>query len=218
MELYMQHKKILIADDHFAIRSGLKHILQTRFPGFEFGESVRAADTLCQLRNEKWDLLILDIEIPGRNGIELMKEIHAERHKLPILIFSFHSEEQVAVRALRAGAAGYLAKDSAGEEIFVAIEQILSGRKYITPAVAQQLANHVGTPQNKEPHELLSDREFQILLLIGSGKTVSQISDQLCLSPSTVSTFRARILSKMDLKTNAELTSYVIRRQLTTVL
>ncbi|HEY1006974.1 MAG TPA: response regulator transcription factor [Sphingobacteriaceae bacterium] len=208
------HKKILIADDHFAIRSGLRHMLHTRFPGFEFGESVTAAETLRNIREERWDLLILDVEIPGKNGIELLKEIHAERNPPPVLIFSFHNEQQVAVRALRAGAGGYLAKDSAGEQIFVAIEQILAGKKYISPAVAQQLANHVGAPLDKEPHELLSDREYQILLLIGSGKTVSQISEQICLSSSTISTFRARILRKMDLKTNAELTSYVVRRKL----
>ena len=208
------HKRVLIADDHFAIRSGLRHMLQTRFPRFEFGESVTADETMRKLKEVNWDLVILDVEIPGKNGIELLKEIHSEGGHSPVLVFSFHNEQQVAVRALRAGAAGYLAKDSAGEQIFVAIEQILGGKKYITPAVAQQLASHIATPSDKEPHELLSDREFEILLLIGSGKTVSQISEQLGLRSSTVSTFRARILKKMDLKTNAELTSYVVRREL----
>lgn len=193
-------------------------MLQSRFPGFEFGESVTAAETLRKAREARWDLLILDVEIPGKNGIELLRDLLAERNPSPVLIFSFHNEEQVAVRALRAGAAGYLAKDSAGEQIFVAIEKILAGQKYITPAVAQQLAHHVATPLDKEPHELLSDREYQILLLIGGGRTISQISEKLCLSPSTISTFRSRILKKMDMRTNAELVSYVVRKQLVRVI
>lgn len=208
------HKRILIADDHSAIRNGIKHILTGSYPALEFGEATTASETLQQLKESRWDLLILDIEVPGRNGFEVLQQLRSERVKTPVLVFSFHREEQIAVRALKAGAAGYLSKDAADTELVSAVVQILSGNKYISTAVAQQLIARLDNPQGKEPHELLSDREFQTLLLIASGKTVSQISEELSLSISTISTYRSRILEKMAMKTNAELTNYAIRRNL----
>lgn len=207
-------RRVLIADDHCTVRTGLKHILQGRFSNLEFGESITAAETLKKVRDSRWDLLILDVEIPGRNGLEVLKQITVEGIKIPVLVFSFHSEEQIAVRAFRAGAAGYLSKDAAATELLNAIDQILSGKKYIPSSVAQQLASQIGLLTDKEPHELLSDREFQILILISSGRTISQISQKLSLCPSTISTYRSRILKKMGLKTSAELMNYAMKKQL----
>ncbi|HEY0900411.1 MAG TPA: response regulator transcription factor [Sphingobacteriaceae bacterium] len=207
-------KKVLVADDHGAIRNGLKNILQQQYPDLKFGECKNAQQTIKKLHDERWDLLILDIEMPGRNGFDVLKQIQSDHLKTPVLVFSFHSEDQVAVRAFRAGAAGYLAKDAEDLEIVSAVDQILAGKKYITNSVAQSLASQIGFPTDKEPHELLSDREYQILRLISSGKTVSEISHELSLSTSTISTYRARILEKMSMKTNAELTNYTIKKNL----
>ena len=209
----MTQKRVLIADDHIAIRRGVKHILETRFRNLEFGEAVNSAEAMTKLKQGTWDILILDIEVPGRSGFEVLKQIKSERLRTPVLVFSFHKEDQIAIRALKSGAAGYVSKDAADTELVEAIEQILSGRKYVSPSVAQQLVNQLDSP-GEDPHDRLSDREYQTLLLIASGKTVSEISNQLSLSISTISTYRARILEKMGLKTNAELTSYAIRRNL----
>jgi DNA-binding NarL/FixJ family response regulator len=152
--------------------------------------------------------------MPGRNGLDALKQLKEENPDVRVLMFSMHPEEQVAVRALKSGAYGYLAKDTAGEELVTAIRLILNGKKYITPSIAEQLVSYVGNPVNKAPHELLSDREYQTLLLIGSGKTVSQIAEQLSLSIPTISTYRARILEKMGMKTNAELIGYTVRNNL----
>jgi two-component system, NarL family, invasion response regulator UvrY len=210
----MKQKRVLIADDHFAIRRGVRHILEARFKNLEFGEAVNSAEALHKLKQAPWDILILDIEVPGRSGFEVLKQIKLERIKTPVLVFSFHKEDQVAIRALKSGAAGYLSKDAADSELVDALEQILAGKKYISVSVAQQLAAQLDTPLNQDPHDALSDREYQTLLLIASGKTVSEISAELSLSISTISTYRARILEKMRMKTNAELTSYAIRRNL----
>lgn len=210
----MMHKRVLIADDHFAIRRGVRHILETKFPNLEFGEAVNSAEALHKLKHATWDILILDIEVPGRSGFEVLKQIKLERIKTPVLVFSFHKEDQIAIRALKSGAAGYLSKDAADKELVDAIEQILAGKKYISVPVAQQLASQLDSPVDMDPHDALSDREYQTLLLIASGRTVSEISAELSLSISTISTYRARILEKMSMKTNAELTSYAIRRNL----
>ncbi|HEY1007940.1 MAG TPA: response regulator transcription factor [Sphingobacteriaceae bacterium] len=210
----MKHKRVLIADDHFAIRRGVRHILETKFQNLEFGEAVNSAEALHKLKLAPWDILILDIEVPGRSGFEVLKQIKSERIKTPVLVFSFHKEDQIAIRALKSGAAGYLSKDAADTELVDAIEQILAGKKYISVSVAQQLAAQLDSPMDQDPHDALSDREYQTLLLIASGRTVSEISAELSLSISTISTYRARILEKMGMKTNAELTSYAIRRNL----
>lgn len=210
----MTPKRVLIADDHIAIRRGVRHILETSFKNLEFGEAVNSAEAMHKLKEGIWDILILDIEVPGRSGFEVLKQIKLDRIKTPVLVFSFHKEELVAIRALKSGAAGYLSKDAADTELVEAIEKILAGKKYISMSVAQQLASHLDSPIDSDPHEILSDREYQTLLLIASGKTVSEISAELSLSISTISTYRARILEKMNMKTNAELTSYAIRRNL----
>jgi DNA-binding NarL/FixJ family response regulator len=203
-----------MADDHPSIRKGVKLILADEFSRLEFEEAASASEVLKKSRDKKWDILILDVDMPGRNGLEALKQLKEENPDVRVLMFSMYPEEQVAVRALRSGAYGYLTKDTAGEELVKAIHLILSGKKYITPSIAEQLVSYVENPLDKAPHELLSDREYQTLLLMGSGKTVTQIAEQLSLSIPTVSTYRARILEKMGMKTNAELISYTVRNKL----
>ncbi len=207
-------KKILIADDHSAIRNGVKLILSNEFSEVEFGEAVNAAEVFKEVKGKKWDIIILDMDMPGRNGLEVIKQLKEDKANIPVLMFSMHPEGQIAVRALKAGAAGYLSKDTADTELVKAIHLILSGRKYITPLLAEQLAEQLENPQDKAPHEFLSDREYQTMLLIAKGKTVSQIAEELSLSVATISTYRARILEKTGMKTSAELTSYAIRNNL----
>lgn len=207
-------KKILIADDHPSMRDGVKQILAKQFSEVEFGEASNAIEIFKKIKEKKWDAIILDMDMPGRNGLEVLKQIKDEGNKTPVLMFSMHPMEQVAVRAIKAGAMGYLSKDAASDELANAINIILTGRKYITPSLAEQLAAYIENPENKPPHELLSDREYQTLLLMAKGKTVTQIADELSLSTPTISTFRARILEKMNMKTSAELVSYAIRNNL----
>jgi len=207
-------KRILIADDHSAVRGGIKHILSGEFSKVEFGEAVNAPDVFKLLKQTVWDALILDVDLPGRGGLEILKQIRAEGMKIPVLMFSFHREEQLAVRALKAGASGYLSKDAADTELLLAINQILNGKKYVSSFVAQQLASQFNAEPAEESHSTLSDREYQIMLLIARGKTVSQISDELSLSASTVSTYRSRVLEKMNMKNNAELMNYAIRQNM----
>jgi DNA-binding NarL/FixJ family response regulator len=156
----------------------------------------------------------LDIDLPGRNGLDILTQIKAEKLKIPVLMFSFHSEEQIALRAMKLGAAGYLSKDAADLELVKAINQIIKGKKYISQSLSEKLLSLLDDKSNKEPHELLSDREYQTLLLIASGKTVSEIAGILCLSTPTISTYRARILEKMKMKNNAALTTYAITQKL----
>lgn len=207
-------KKILVADDHPAIRNGVKLILKSEFSKVEFGEASNAIEIFKKLKETNWDILILDMDMPGRNGLDVLKQLKDENNKIPVLVFSMHPEEQIAVRAIKAGAQGYLSKDSASEELGKAVQHILNGRKYITPTLAEQLATQLENPSNKAPHELLSDREYQTLLLIASGKTISQIAEELSLSVPTVSTYRTRILEKMNLKNSAELTHYAVSNRL----
>jgi two-component system invasion response regulator UvrY len=207
-------KKILIADDHSAIRIGVKQICTSEFPSVQFGEAVNYAEVLQKLKETDWDILILDIDLPGRNGLDILKQIKADKIKVPVLMFSFHIEEQIALRALKTGAAGYLSKDVADLELIKAINQILLGKKYVSQSLSEKLLSLMGDNSGKEPHELLSDREYQTMLLIASGKTVSEIADILYLSTPTISTYRARILEKMKLKNNAELTKYAITQKL----
>jgi len=210
----MEDKRILIADDHFAIRSGIKHILANEFSGIQFGEATSAAEVFQQIKLQPWDILILDINFPDRNGLEILKQLKEEGTGIPILVFSMYREEQIAVRALKAGASGYLAKDAGDRELVKAIQQLLNGRKYISLSVAELLASQLEAPYDKAPHEILSDREYQTLILIASGKSVSQIAAEISLSVPTISTYRARILEKMGLKNNAEITHYVIDNRL----
>lgn len=207
-------RKILIADDHSAIRIGIKQICNGEFPAVLFGEAINYAEVFQKLKENDWDILILDIDLPGRNGLDILKQIKAEKLKIPVLMFSFHSEEQIALRAMKLGAAGYLSKDVADMELVKAINQIMNGKKYVSQSLSEKLLSLLDGNPDKEPHELLSDREYQTMLLIASGKTVSEIAGILYLSTPTISTYRARILEKMKLKNNAELTTYAITQKL----
>jgi two-component system invasion response regulator UvrY len=206
--------KILIADDHSVVRHGLKQILVNKYSNIEFGEAANSIEVLKEINKKQWDLLIMDINMPGRDGLEVLKQLKDEEIHVPVLILSMHPEEHMALRAFKSGAQGYLTKESAGDELLNAVNKILSGRKYITALSAEQLATQLENPLNKKPHELLSNREYQTTLLIASGKTVSQIAELLSLSVTTICTYRARILEKMNMSTNAELTTYSIRQQL----
>lgn len=207
-------KRILICDDHPTMRNGVRMILSNEYSEVEFGEAASASEVLKKLNEKKWDILILDMDMPGRNGLEVLNEMKRDSIKTPVLVFSMHPEEQIAIRVLKSGASGYLSKDSADTELANAVRQILSGKKYITPSLAEQLVTYVENPYNAPPHELLSDREYQTLLLIANGKTISEVAQELSLAVPTVSTFRARILEKMGMKTSAELTSYAIKNNL----
>lgn len=206
--------RILIADDHPIVRRGLKQILAEEPDLTVGGEAQTSQEVLDQVRRGGWDVLILDISMPGRGGLDVLKEIKHQYPKLPVLVLSMHPEDQYAIRALRAGASGYLTKESAPDELVAAIRKIVRGGKYISPTLAERLAAEIEAPGGKLPHERLSDREYQVLLMIASGKTVSQIAQELSLSVKTISTYRARLLEKMGMKTNAELTHYAIENKL----
>jgi two-component system, NarL family, invasion response regulator UvrY len=206
--------RILIADDHDIVRKGLIQILSDEFTDLHIGEAGNGSELLQLARKEKWDIIISDLTMPGKNGLDVLKQLRIEYPGTPVLIISMHPEGQYAVRALRAGASGYLNKTNASEELIVAVQKILSGKKYITDKVADALAETLVTDSDKQLHELLSDREFDVLKLIASGKTISEIAEILSLSVTTVSTYRARILEKTGMKTNAELTRYAIENKL----
>lgn len=206
--------RILITEDHAVVREGLKLILADHFRKAVFGEARNATEALARVWKDKWDVVVLDITMPGRSGLEVLKEIKRSRPQLPVLILSMHPEDQFAVRLLKAGAAGYLTKESAGEELVGAIRKVVAGGRYISPALAERMASYLTIDVRKAPHERLSDREFLILRMIASGKQVSQIAEEICLSVATVSTYRARILEKMDMKNNSELTRYALEKEL----
>ena len=206
--------RILITDDHAVVRQGLKLILADHFRRAVFGEARNAQEALNRVWKEKWDVVILDITMPGRSGLDVLKEIKRSRPKLPVLVLSMHPEDQFAVRMLKTGAAGYLTKESAGEELVGAINKVIAGGRYISPSLAERMASYLDVDVHKAPHERLSDREFLILRMIASGKSVGQIAKELSLSPSTVSTYRGRILEKTDMKNNSELTSYAVQKGL----
>lgn len=202
--------KILIADDHAIVRKGLRNIVDDDGQMQVVGEAKSGAELLNLVREISADVVILDISMPGRNGLETLKDIKRERPSLPVIILSIHPEDQYAVRALKAGAAGYMTKESAPEELVEAIKKACRGGRYISPQVAELLAEYVETNVTGEAHKSLSDREFEVFLMLASGKTVSQIAVDLNLSVKTVSTYRTRILEKMRMETNAELTRYAL--------
>lgn len=210
----MAQLNILIADDHAVVRQGLKLILAEAFKKATFGEAQNAQELLDLLRSGIWNAIILDMSMPGTSGIDLLKQIKHEHPELPVLILSMHSEDQYAVRTLKAGAAGYLTKESASEELVNAIHKILRGGKYINASVAEKLVLNLNSATERPPHELLSDREYQVMSLIAMGKGVGQIAQELSLSVKTISTYRSRVLEKMNMKTNAELTHYAIQNNL----
>jgi two-component system invasion response regulator UvrY len=206
--------RILIADDHAIVRRGLKQIIEGSGEMLVVAEAESGIDALHKIREIACDVVLLDISMPDMSGIDVLKQIHAEKPQLPILILSIYSEDQYAKRLIKAGAVGYMTKESAPSEVIRALRHVASGKKYITPVVAEILANELGMAGEKLPHQILSDREYQILLLLASAKTVSDIADTLALSVKTVSTYRARVLEKMHLKNNAELMRYAVDNQL----
>lgn len=206
--------KILVADDHAVFRHGVRQILTEEFAKVLIGEAGNIHELLDHIRKRRWDVLILDMTMPGRSGLDALKDVIQAAPKLPILVFSIHPEDQFAVRVLKAGAAGYLSKESASEELVKAIRKILGGGKYVSAALGELLATHLLDDTGTLPHLTLSDREYQVLCLIASGKAVSEIADEMSLSGSTISTYRSRILEKMKMKNNAELTRYAIQHNL----
>ena len=206
--------RVLIADDHAVFRRGLKETLAEAFSRVAFGEAKTAQETLEHVRRQDWDLVILDISMPGKSGLDILDDLRRLRPKLPILLLSMHPEQQFARRALKAGAAGYLTKDSVTEELKEAVKKIVAGGRYVSATLAEKLAVDLRLGADTPLHELLSDREFQVLRMIASGKTVKDISEELSLSVKTVSTYRARILEKTGMRTNAELIRYALQTQL----
>lgn len=206
--------RILVADDHAIVRKGLKQIIAETSDMIVAGEASNGIEVLSKVRKNGFDLVLLDISMPGRSGLDILKELRSERPKLPILVLSMHPEEQYAVRVLKSGASGYLTKESAPDELISAIRKVSVGKKYVTPSLAEKLAFDLETDAERPLHELLSDREYQVLCLIASGRTVGEIAEKLALSVKTISTYRSRILEKMNLKNNAELTHYAIRNKL----
>ena len=206
--------KILIADDHAIVREGLKQILSDTGDLIVAGEATNGQEVLELIRHEEWDLIILDLAMPGRDGLYTLKEVKREKSKIPILVLSIYPEEQYAVRALKAGAAGYLTKESAPEELIAAIRKVSQGGKYIGASLAEKLAFDLEVDTEKPLHERLSDREYQVMLKIASGKTVKEIADEMSFSIKTISTYRVRALSKMGLKNNAAFTYYALKNGL----
>jgi len=207
--------RILIADDHALVRKGLKQILLEEYPSAVVEEVNDGEGVIKKSISNEWDIIISDLSMPGRSGLDVVKQVKQNFPKLPVLILSIHPEEQYAIRVLKAGAAGYVSKDAANEELVVAVQRVLQGRKYISPSVAEKIAEYLGQgSSDKAPYEFLSNREFDVFMRLVSGKTVSEIADQLSLSATTVSTYRSRILEKMNMRTNAELTRYALENKL----
>jgi two-component system invasion response regulator UvrY len=206
--------QILIVDDHAILRRGLKEILEREFRDVSIGGAGTAEQALTQLDSEKWDLVILDITMPGRSGVDVLRNLKALRPKLPVLVLSMHPEDQYGKRVLKAGASGYMNKESAPEELIKAVRKLLSGGRYVSPTLAETLAVDLGRDDETPAHERLSDREFEVLRKMASGKTVGQIAQELHLSVPTVSTYRARILEKMGMSNTAELIRYALSHHL----
>ena len=206
--------RVLIADDHAILRRGLQEILVRELEGAVCGEAKDATEALARIQEGGWDLVILDIAMPGRSGLDVLRDVKASWPKLPILVLSMHPEEQYGKRLLRAGAAGYLNKESAPEELIKAVRKVLAGGRYVSAALAEKLASDLSQDSGRPVHEALSDREFEVLRMIGVGKTVSQIAEDLHLGVTTVSTYRARILEKMNMTTTAELMHYAMHNHL----
>jgi len=206
--------KVLIADDHAIVRDGLKQIFKETSDIIVTGEAANGAEVIAKISENRYDVIVLDISMPGRGGLDVLKYIKTHYPAIPVLVLSMYSEDQYAVRVLKAGASGYLTKETASEQLILAVRKISEGRKYVSADLAEKLASSLDENQQKTAHEKLSDREFQVLQLIGSGMTVGKIAEELSLSVKTISTNRARILKKMNMKNNAELICYAIRNGL----
>ncbi len=209
--------RILIADDHYVVRQGLKLVLSEHFPNVEIGEAGDGNEALQAVWSQTWDVLLLDISMPGRGGLEALKEIKQAQPKLPVIILSMHPEDQFAIRVLKLGASAYIRKDSAGQELVKGVTAALNGNRYITASIAEKLAIHVTQDQDRPPHESLSDREYQVMSLIANGKTVKEVAAELSLSVKTISTYRSRILEKMNLQNNSQIMRYAVQQSLVDV-
>jgi DNA-binding NarL/FixJ family response regulator len=206
--------RVLIADDHEIVRKGLVKVLAEMLQPIKVEEAKNGQEALSKVLKNEFDLVVLDIKMPGKGGLDALKEIKQHRPKLPVLILSMHPEEQFAIRAIRAGASGYLTKECAGDELVLAIRKALKGERYISSSLAEILASGLESDSEKPLHEILSDREHQVMLMIASGKTVGAIAKELCLSPKTVSSYRTNLLLKLGMKNSAEITHYAIQNKL----
>jgi DNA-binding NarL/FixJ family response regulator len=206
--------KVLLVDDHALIRAGLRQVLTIGFPKVTIGEAQNAHEAMTLVQKQEWDIAITDITLPGRSGLDLLAEFKHLRPTMPVLILSVLSEDEFAVRVLKSGAAGFVHKESSMEELVKAIKKVLSGGRYVSQALAEKLASQLGSPPAEEPHKKLSDREYLVLTMLASGKTLTQIGKILSLSIKTISTYRSRILQKMQMSNNAELTRYALKHGL----
>jgi len=206
--------RILIADDHEVVRKGLVNVLSGTLQPVKIDEARNGQEAMSKVLKTEYDLVVLDIKMPGKSGLDVLKEIKQHQPKLPVIILSMHPEEQFAIRAIRAGASGYLTKECAGDELVLAIRKALKGERYISGSLAEILAGELDSDSEKPLHEILSDREYQVMLMIASGKPVGEIANELCLSAKTISSYRTNILLKTRMKNNAEITHYAIRNKL----
>jgi two-component system, NarL family, invasion response regulator UvrY len=207
-------KHILIADDHALLRKGLKETIEEELGATAFGEAANGREVLEQVWKQRWDLVLLDIGMEGRSGLEVLEEIRSARPKLPVLILSMYPEAQFAVRALRLGAVGYINKQSAPEELVIALKKVLAGGRYVSASLAEQLATEVQGDAPRAPHDALSTRELQVMRLIASGKSLKEIADELCISVKTVGTYHTRLLGKLSMKSDVEITRYALLNKL----
>ncbi len=206
--------RFLVVDDHPMVRRGLIQTLSEAFPGVVIGEAANAQEALNQIWSHDWDVVMLDVSMPGRSGLDVLKEIRQEKQKLPVLVLSMYPEDEFALRVLQNGAAGYLTKQMAPHELVAAVRKVLEGGRFISPLVAEKLAANLDRDLEKAPHHLLSDREYQVMGMLAAGKTVKEIGAELSLSIKTISTYRSRILEKMLLRNNAELMRYAVEHDL----
>ena len=206
--------RILVADDHEVVRKGLAKVLSETLQPVKIDEAGNGQEAVSKASKTEYDLVVLDMKMPGKSGLDVLKELKQHRPKLPVLILSMLPEEQFAIRAIRAGASGYLTKDAAGDELVLAIRKALKGERYISGSLAEILAGDLDGDSEKPPHEILSDREYQVMLMIASGKPVGAIAKELCLSVKTISSYRTNILLKTRMKNNAEITHYAIQNNL----
>jgi len=206
--------RILIADDHAIVRRGLTQILLEQYPTATIRETADAESLILAAISEKWDVVICDMSMPGRSGLDALHQIKQSSPKLPVLIMSMHPEDQYALRVLKAGASGYLQKETIHDDIVKAIETVLLGKKFITTSIAEKLADTIDMDSSRQIHENLSDREFDVMKLLASGRSVTEIGEQLSLSATTISTYRSRIMEKMNMRSNADITRYALENGL----
>jgi two-component system, NarL family, invasion response regulator UvrY len=206
--------RVLITDDHAIVRRGLKQILTDGPGGFVFGEASSAEEVYERVRKEKWDVVILDLSLPDASGLDVLKRLKAEHPRLPVLVLSMHPEDPYALRVLRAGASGYMTKESAPDQLVAAVKKVIAGGKYVSDTLAERLALELESGTKGPLHKALSDQEFQVFCRLAAGKSVGQIADQMSLSVKTVSTYRTRVLEKMNMNSNADLTRYALEHKL----